>query len=370
MSSLIYHRVEVENSKSVYTEFDNLDFFLQTDGRALQKNSVRIEGDLRVLVNNGAGGTQRLTNENVLLDNVIGIHGLCDSFSVEFQNAGLVENYQEYSHYVKTKNIGELDRNDTHSSLKCCELITPKEDITQQMLGGDTSLNAQAVAGDRIDIDFSFKPIICINRMSDDVSFSKTGFIKVTLNLKKNASCFYGRDVDSSTAYELRNVRLTYRSVPDVNNSVQMRTVLSLKSSINTSFSNTMSKVPAVCDGVSCVFMKQSKEGALKLCNSDVEKLSGIKEVQFLFSDSTSQYVSYVIDDKGEMLDRFINSLSNSGHNMVNTNQNDMNFGIGLSFPAVDLSNQKFNIQINSDDNTISTDPYLIYQFFHSFVSM
>jgi len=370
MSSIIYHRVEVENTKNVYSEFDNLDFFLQTDGRALQKNSVRIEGELRVMVNNGAGGTQRLSTEDVNIDNVIGVHSLCDSFSCEFQNAGLVENYSEYSHNVKTRNIGEMDRNDFHSALKNCELIYPAEQLTRETLTGETSLNTDTVATDLTDMDFSFKPLICLNRMSDDVSFGKTGFIKLTLNLNKNAQTFYGRDVDNSTAYQLRNVRLTYRSVPDVNNSVQMRTTLSLKSSINSTFSNTMSKVPAVCDGVSCVFMKQSKEGALKLCNQDVEKLSGIKEVQFLFSDSTSQYVSYVIDDKGEMIDRFIDSLRNTGHNILNSNQNDMNFGIGLSFPPVDLSNQKFNIQINSDDNTISTSPYLIYMYFHSFISL
>jgi Flp pilus assembly secretin CpaC len=70
------------------------------------------------------------------------------------------------------------------------------------------------------------------------------------------------------------------------------------------------------------------------------------------------------------MLDLFVNSLRNSGHNMINVNHNNSNFGIGLSFPPVDLSNQKFNIQINSETNSLNTNPYIIYQYFHSFVSI
>ena len=45
-SSILYHRVEVENNKSSYSSFDELQFFLQAEGRALLRNSVRVEGVL------------------------------------------------------------------------------------------------------------------------------------------------------------------------------------------------------------------------------------------------------------------------------------------------------------------------------------
>ena len=36
--------------------------------------------------------------------------------------------------------------------------------------------------------------------------------------------------------------------------------------------------------------------------------------------DSTNEYISYVLDDLGEMTERFVDSLVNTGHNQVNAN--------------------------------------------------
>ena len=371
MNSVVYHRVEVENSKASYSEFDTLDFYLNAEGRALMKNSVRIEGVLNVTKDNGAGADVPLViGDDVNIDNMLGVGAVVDIVTTEFQNAGLVENFNEYQRYAKMVKVAETSKNDSHSALDFCELVTPSEKVTHNLLCGNKPKGADRTADETLNPSFSFKPRICLNRMSDNLSFGKSGFIKVSITLSKVGQVLYGKDVNNLNKYNISNVTLKFKSVPDVNNQVQMRTTLSLKSSINSQLSNTMAKVPAVCDGVSCVFIRQDRENTLKDCNSMIDRLHGIEELQFLFSDSTSQYISYVISDRGEMTDRFIDSLVNTGHNQVNSQDNNMNFGIGLSFPPVDLSNQKFNIQIKSKFSNLNTSPYIINMFFHSFISL
>lgn len=376
MSKILFHRVEVENAKSSYVPHDDLTFFLNAEGRALMKNSVRVEGVLAVRKGNGADtNANRLElTDDINIDNVIGINAIVDSCSVELGNVGLVEQFTEYSRYCKMSEIGEKDENDYHSGVSMAELKTPSEKGTQALLVGFTNDNTSATDDEKRDIDFSFKPRLCLNKMSDDLSFQKSGQIKLSLTLNRVNQVLYGINVNSGsntgTTYYIKNLRVVFKSVPDEMNEVEMRTILSLKSSIDSQLSNTQSRVPAVVDGVSCCFLRQNKENDAKECNTSMDVLEGISELQFLFQDSTSQYISYVIDSKAEMIDKFIESLESSGHNQVNSNKNIMNFGIGVSFPPVDLSNQKFNIQINSNFSTLSSTPYIIYQYFHSFVSV
>jgi len=376
MSKILFHRVEVENAKSSYVPHDDLTFFLNAEGRALMKNSVRVEGVIAIRKGNGADtNANRIElTDDINIDNVIGINAIVDSCSVELGNIGLVEQFTEYSRYCKMSEIGEKDENDYHSGVAMAELKTPSEKGTQALIVGYTNDNTGATDDEKRDMDFSFKPRLCLNKMSDDLSFQKSGQIKLSLTLNRVNQVLYGINVNSGsntgTTYYIKNLRVVFKSVPDEMNDVEMRTILSLKSSIDSQLSNTQSRVPAVVSGVSCCFLRQNKENDAKECNTSMDVLEGISELQFLFQDSTSQYISYVIDSKAEMIDKFIESLENSGHNQVNSNKNIMNFGIGVSFPPVDLSNQKFNIQINSNFSTLSSTPYIIYQYFHSFVSV
>tara|TARA_R110002073_G_scaffold155312_2_gene310611 strand:+ start:12614 stop:13747 length:1134 start_codon:yes stop_codon:yes gene_type:complete len=377
MSSLIYHRAEVENAKlNGYTEFDNLDFYLNQEGRALQQNSLRIEGEVRVLKDVGGTTTRLETTDKVFIDMSVGANCFFDTMSVEFQNSGMIEHQSEVPRYYKMTEIGSKDRNDYHNGNDLIQLKSPSPKGATTNICGTISANNSADAGtagldgDNIDNSFSIKPKFCLNKMSDDMSFSKSGFVKVSLSVAKVSSILFGVDEASSMTIQLRNVRVCYNSVPDVSNNLQMRTIIGLKSSINSTFSNNQFKVNGVCDGVSACFLRQDKENTLTQNNNDMDVLSGINEISWLFNDSTAQYISYVIQDKGEMIRGFVDSLKNSGHNQVNSNHNNSNFGLGLTFPPTDLTQQKFNLQINSSNPDISTSPYILYMFFHSVVSL
>lgn len=371
MSSIVYHRSEVENSKDFYTEYDDLVFFMNAEGRALMKNSVRLECEVRVLKDDAGTDVRIIPADEIFMDNSVGMHSVIDNVNCEFQNVGSVEQINQYSRMVKMTEVATRDRNDYHSGLDICELKSPLEETTQALLCGSKSSATSATdALDFIDNDTSFKPKMCLNKMSGDLSFDKTGYIKVSIKLEKVANVLYGKDVANTNKYQLRNVRLAYKSVPNNSNQVQMRTILNLKSTISSTLSNTQARVPSVCDGVSCCFMEASKENVLKECSTSMDVLSGVSSVQFLFNDSTSKYVSWVLDSRAEVLSNFVKSLRDSGHNQVNSNNDENNYGIGLAFPPTDLSNQKFNIQINTDHANISTNPYIIYMYFHSFVSL
>ena len=93
---------------------------------------------------------------------------------------------------------------------------------------------------------------------------------------------------------------------------------------------------------------------------------------KFIFNNSNSEYVSYIIDSQQEAVKRAIDSLKDSGHNQVNGTALDTNQHLihGLSFgEMIDLSNQRFSIQIDAPLGVSSANPMILYAYFHSLVS-
>ena len=150
-----------------------------------------------------------------------------------------------------------------------------------------------------------------------------------------------------------------------------MRTKLNIKQSIQSSFANISTKVPAVCSGVSISFQTQAREHTALHDNQNLEELPNLTKLQFLFNDNLNQSVAYQIDERGEALMRYVESLSLSEKDSVNINNVNSNnsYGLGYNFgAAVNLQNQKFTVQFESGiDNTT---PFLVYLYFHSFYKM
>ena len=149
-----------------------------------------------------------------------------------------------------------------------------------------------------------------------------------------------------------------------------MRSVIPLKTSINSSNANISAKVAGVCNSVSCVFLKQGDEASATKDGQALAKVA-LDEVNFLFNDNLNKHITYPLKDRGEILQNFIESIGDTGHNRVHSNRWKADFmGIGLNWgQMVDLSNQKFNIQIKSNDIS-NNNPYLINMYFHSVVSI
>ena len=365
--SIQYHEVFCENSKASYKEYDICDLYLTGEGRDLVANSVRVEGTFSALTQ-----ATRLTNQEVRFNPNTGIHGIVENVSIEFENMGVIQRLQEYARLVNMRNQTTKDRNDLLNSNDICELRSPDDQISKQICygcdgGNDTNVSVQG-------IDFSFQPECALNMMSGgNLSFDTTGYIKLSLTLARNIAFFYGRDVDVNTNYKIENLRVVYQSVPPANKSgIVMRSSVMVKNSIQSAFSNTSAKVPTTSDAVSISFLQQSHENQYATDNYALENITSINHIQYLFNDA-STFIRYKIDDKGDMLEKYLESMNSAGHNQISADawKDNKHFGLGVSFNGfVDLSNSKFNTQISTADATLNSRPVIMYSYFHSVIKV
>ena len=370
-SNLIYHVSEAVQKKSSYVEFDSLDFDINVgEGRSLVKNSVRFLGNLQVL-DNGVANTVE-----IYFDNVCGAHSFIDSCQTVFvsgPNTGLKENIQNYGRYVAMSEMVTKAPEDALNASAVVELKGYDNKTSKLFANQLATRNSGAKLNDLI--DFSLKPVCVLNKMSGgNLSYEKSGQIRLTLNLAQNRSALMGSDLDNSQdTYQLTNPRVIYQSVmtePKEQETI-MRSVYNVKNTIQSNFASVSAMVPAVCDSVTCSAQLQSNENSAPFSNYECNNIKGMEELQFLFNDSTNEYISYVISDQTEMLQRGINSILDNGHNMLSGNMfsDNKNFIFGLGFNSyVDLSNQKFTVQIKSGAD--NANAYNLYMYFHSIMSM
>ena len=374
----LYHEVTPTSEQERYREFAQPTFLISVgEGRSLVKNSVRILGDVRVLATGVQTTAGRLFNRNA------GAHSFFDAVTTSFAGGqskgsvgGQIENLTNYSRWVAMNGEGSLSELDMLNGENQCELrgvnnVTMSdyaEGITSTAGGGGTDLNPA------VDADFSIKPEICVNRMSGgDLPFAKSGIVTVMTSLARNAQALFGALQDVNTTYELRNLRCTYMSVPDakVPQPTVMQIEYPIKSNILTGTATLSTNVPAVCSGVSMNFIQTQHFGVNVFDSNRLENPAQLQSVQFIMNDKTNSLVTYKIEDQTEMLERFVDSLYNSGRNQVSLDKFRSNnaWGCGLSFgEGVDLSSNRFTFQIVSGIN--NTYPCNIYQYFHSAVSV
>jgi hypothetical protein len=370
MTDLKFHLAEPEAKADVYTEFANIDFNINVgEGRSLVKNSVRFLADLKILDNGARNAT------DIFFDPKVGAHAFVDSLQVSFldgQNSGSKENLQNYARYVAMQEIALTSPEDALNASQLCELKGYDERTSNLFSAGRVTRNTNNPVTQ--DQDFSIKPVCILNKMQGgNLSYSKSGTIRLTLNLAPNRSALMGAAYNQAQdGYELRNPRVIYQSLPDTGKEPQvlMRSVYNVKNAILSSFSNTQVRVPAVCDAVTISLQQQSREQQSPFSNYQCERPIGWEEVQFLFND-TNEYITYVIKDQTEALHRAVKSFLDTGHNQVSGSRfsDNQSFLLGLSFGKfVDLSNQKFGVQLKTAiDNTT---PHNIYMYFHSVMTV
>lgn len=372
----LYHTAQPESIQTGgYSEYNNIDFVLNVgQGRSLVKNSVRINGEL--YVNGLTENVRAAATDDVYLGNKIGIHNVVDSVQVNFTGgpaSGLKENIANYSRFAEMIAAGQLYTDDLLNCSNMCELRAINNTASQLNSQGRVTGSSDSAVVVK-DIDFSFKPHCILNRMSgDDLPIEKTGEIRLTINLARSVAALMGNSQDALTTYLLHNLHCSYLSVPtEPSNSLTvMNSVYNVKSTILSGSTNVSAQVPAICQSVSCTFQSQAHENAFVVNNQALETLQGISRVQFLFNDATNQYVTYQLSDQNEMLHRYIDSFSNTGHNQVygDAFRTNSGFGIGLDFNgSVDLSNQRFAVQLESAVD--ANRPVNIYLYFHSVMSL
>ena len=359
-----YHTVQPANVKDTYNEYDSVDFEMTFETRQLLRNSARIKAGLVVT----KSGNAIKTADNIFIDPKIGAHCFVSSITTELQSKGVLENLQEYPRYVRMVSEATMAEGDVLNSENVCELRSPDVKVTNAILQGPTDGKIVNLKN-----DFSLKPKFCLNAMSGPLSYSRSGTIRVTIKLARYFNALFGPSMVADATYALSNLRLCYMSSVDssAKSKVQMGTKLNIKQSVASAFSNVSTRVPAVCKSVSCSFQLQADENNMTSNNVETAKLPNVKELQFLFNDSQNEFITYIIKDQEELLRRYVESFADTESNSLSLTKlrASKGFGIGLPFrDFIDLSNQKFNVQITSDVE--SNAPYIMYMYFHSMTSV
>lgn len=370
--NIVFHSAQPEARQERYIEYNNVDFVLAVgEGRSLMRNSVRFNGDI-IITKDGNTTTGRSTGR-VFLDPRIGVHAVIDSIQTSFAGAGGVkEVIQNYGRWSTMDAIGTIYEDDYMSAKYQCEQRAPTAVCSGKNAKGEVTLGTVPVTDN---LDFSLKPLCILNKMSGDhLPFEKSGEVRLTINLARNMSALMGDNQGNGATYELSNLHVSYSSLPTngdpAKTATTMRSVYNVKSTILSGSANIQAQVPAMCDAMSASFQSMDRENVNVFSNYDCNAVEGIRNVEFLFNDATNKYITYQINDQNEMIHRYIDSFRNTGHNQMTLDKFRTNtgFGIGLHFQGfIDLSSQRFGIQLDSDVGNIN--PMNIYMYFHSLIS-
>ena len=368
-----YHEVAPSNDAADFQELNSIDFELLSPGRKLLKNSISIEFRLEVT----SDGVSPVAARQISLDNKIGYHGVFESWTTSTAQAGILENTQDYPRYVGMVAAATLDENDLLNVRYQAEGRSLTQDGGRYALQQPRIRNKNATPVEHLEErECSIYPKIALNSVvGGDYNFDKNGSIRISTNLARNNNFLFGPQMAGSS-YKISNVKLHYISVPDDGKTqpMLMNTVVSVKAAINSDSANLSFKVPAKsCSGVVMSFIQQSNENADGENSYALEKLPNLNSVQYMFNSSTSQGVSYVIEDQGELIKRGLSALSEAGHSQVSASKYAVNQGylIGESFEdQIDLSSQQFAVQIKSEVPSISTKPRLCYLYFLNLIEM
>ena len=182
-------------------------------------------------------------------------------------------------------------------------------------------------------------------------------------------TALFGAQQDSATNYEISNLRVTYKSIADPKDPspTVMGVVYNVKSNILSGTASISANVPAVCDSVAISFIQDQHDSVPVYNSYKLENVQGLEEVQYLFNDSTNSLIAYVIRDQQEMVERFLDSISNSSHNQVSQQKWRSNggFALGLNFEEpVDLSKNRFTMQLGSSATNLNQYPVNCYMYF------
>ena len=379
-SNYSYHRILPQNAKDSYKEFDVVDFEMDFPERSLLLGTVRLEGELEVVVDstitlNRATATTIGINADKLdvrYDGRAGAHGLIETCTTTI-NGQVVESLGDYGRYCKMSTIAMSSPDDTTcNSSQVCELKAGRDSITNNIMKGETVENDPTLSSGiplRKNPDFSIKPRICLNGGSGTLPARRASNVQVSFNLARNFGFLYGLDVASVVSYSLKDLRLVYVSVPDdgSNEPIPVRTKINVKQSIQSSQSNVNVRVNAPCDAVSISFNVQAQENSPHYNNLVCHPVPNLTSTQFLFNDSTNSLVSYQIRNNAEILERAIDSFVDAEKNSLSPPiiANGDNFLMGLNFDeTIPLGNQKFSVELNSSVSNLV--PLVMFMYFHS----
>ena len=377
---VVYHSCDPQNVKDTYVQGDNIDYLLSFPGRSLEMGSVRLEGVLNVFVANTEVPTQAAPEVDIIfMDNFTGAHSFVSSIQTQIAGSQ-VETISEYPRWVKMATTATESQTDMLNSENVCELKTPNAESSRVVLMGEALQTqtgaAHNAAPNRTRPDFSFKPLCVLNSSAGLLPYRKSSDIRVMITLEQIVSAMFGKDwARANCRYELSELRITFRSVPDAgpqfDQPISMKRIVNVTETFNTTQANLNMRVPAVCSAFHASFLRTSQIGVAADNELALERLPGLSAVNFTYNDSSNALISYQLENQVEYVGRYLESFGDhrdgtNAASLSNIYGNNV-WGLGLSLGGpVDLSRQKLAIDIRSG----ITESYSAFFYFISYMSL
>jgi len=386
--SIQYNQVNPDSTSDEYLPFQTLDFTLQTPGRKLLKNSIRIEGKVVARTNTtdpwlpataGAASSAVDFDSNIKVDNCVGAHAFFDSFTCETQTKGVIESLMNYPRFVSQQARATLGEDDMLSSKLICEARGPTElngnYVLQPVANQSFVTGATEQPAERSVPSFSFLPQIAFNRQAGgDYSFDRNGFIRVSAILAADRHALFG-GLDTAN-YVLTDVVCRYTTIPDdgKDEPILMRSYVNVVSSMQSTSTTVSARVPSQqVNSLTISVAEQAHVQSAEYNSSALESLPLWDSVEYMFANSLQNYITYRITDAGDALERGLASMESAGHNQVSAKTLKANKGTiyGLDFGEfVDLSKQSFQINFKILDSTITQNARDIFMYFNTLIQM
>ena len=365
MTTLQFHSILPDALRDVYSPSDLVTFSISVGmGRALLNGSLKLEGALGVSL----GGNRLSIVDDVRLDPELGAHALLAEVNTISDELGVIEQTGA-SLSRAVKQLRELSRrpSDLFSGSDVAALRSPDELLTAALLRGTLA------PGQQTDVDapnFSFSPVVALNRASGPVAFSKTGRIRVTVRLATVQDALFGGSADATASYGIINLRLTCQSVPDsfAQAKVTMRGFATADSTVQTRSGNVSTRLPAVCSAITVSMIEAARRSAYTYNTAVSERPTGITQLVLQLNDTVNGRVSAPLHDEAEMLRLALAATGGGKHNAITPQALSKLRKFHIGYPlgtALDLSAVPFNIQITADAISNQT-PWVVTIIGHS----
>lgn len=331
------------SQRAYYRPNETVDFNISAGvGRAILAGSIRLCGKVIFTSDYTAAVPAGLAQNtgNIQLDGMAGAHGFFRQMVVSTANQGVLQNMQDYPRAMADMKNATKTR-DMALNQDQRALCTGYDAYSVNVIGA--SYQSQA-AGDPQNLSFCVDPEICINRTSaTNVSFAKTGDVKLNLILNSPAGCMYGAGLTATAGYVLTNLEIQYRTAVDDKpeapiTMLTMATVKAIASSTLAAFS-IMSPIPTY--SMSMNFIAVANENSRAVNSLALELVPGVSRVEFTFQDTNNNIIQYPLENVAEYYKFWKDSYGSSRA------VTDVGTVLGVAYSQV-LQNTKFNVVIQS----------------------
>jgi len=394
--SIRYRNIFPQSQQSTYQGNQTVDFILAFEGEKLDTNSITLEGR-SVAYLDRSGPTYSAGYTRLYMDPIAGAHQFFDNFQVEFQNLGLVENINNYPRLVKMTYLAtKYDESLGTETDTAVEGVSPSQRITKGMMegvNGDTTPYPTATSAQlgRY-VPFSIRPQISVNKTTGPLASAVTGNILIRVTLAPDSRVFNGEDVLIGSSYDLVDLRLRYRTLPDdgTRQPVSMEMYHCYRTLLDSNNVNVSTFVPGLCDAVHMSFINVNDENTLNrpflACQPPPGQPPvgysaigtnlydyGIERLTYAVNDTDTALIGYTLLSREEVelnalrsfqsptnkYEAILRRLRNSTFSRRDGYMAGVSFGGLLNFIA-----NKFACEIQSQCDTTQTGLYAAYLFF------